>query len=128
MQTLTSTGTLGQFIPGVTPNEAAGNGEGSLQLLQLEQSDRYRTNIGLAETTGPAEYRCHVVGQYDARGRNRQTTWYSFRVDQAKGRLRNAVGGITGDTSEQIKGKAEELKGKAQRKIGEKQVDVDNDV
>lgn len=49
---LTSTGTLGQFIPGVTPNEAAGNGEGSLQLLQLEQSDRYRTNIGLAETTG----------------------------------------------------------------------------
>ena len=48
-------------------------------------------------------------------------------VDQAKGRLRNTIGGITGDTGEQIKGKAQELKGKAQRKIGEKQVDVDND-
>jgi uncharacterized protein YjbJ (UPF0337 family) len=48
-------------------------------------------------------------------------------VDQVKGRARNTVGGITGDTSEQLKGKAEELKGKAQRKIGEKQVDIDND-
>jgi uncharacterized protein YjbJ (UPF0337 family) len=47
-------------------------------------------------------------------------------VDQAKGRVRNTVGGITGDSSEQLKGKAEELKGKAQRKIGEKQVDADN--
>lgn len=49
-------------------------------------------------------------------------------LDQAKGRVRNTVGGITGDTSEQIKGKAEELKGKVQRKIGEKQVEADNDV
>ena len=48
-------------------------------------------------------------------------------TDEVKGRVRNAVGGITGDSSEQLKGKAEELKGKAQRKIGEKQVDVDND-
>jgi uncharacterized protein YjbJ (UPF0337 family) len=49
-------------------------------------------------------------------------------LDEAKGRVRNTVGGITGDTSEQLKGKGEELKGKAQRKIGEKQVDADNDV
>ena len=48
-------------------------------------------------------------------------------VDQVKGRVRNTVGGITGDTSEQLKGKAEELKGKAQRKIGEKQADLDPD-
>jgi uncharacterized protein YjbJ (UPF0337 family) len=34
---------------------------------------------------------------------------------------------MTGDTSEQLKGKAEELKGKAQRKIGESQVDADAD-
>ena len=47
--------------------------------------------------------------------------------DQIKGRVRNAVGGLTGDTSEQLKGKAQELKGKAQRKIGEKQVDVDTE-
>lgn len=47
--------------------------------------------------------------------------------DEVKGRVRNVVGGLTGDTSEQLKGKFEELKGKAQRKIGEKQVDADND-
>jgi uncharacterized protein YjbJ (UPF0337 family) len=47
--------------------------------------------------------------------------------DQVKGRVRNTVGGLTGDSSEQLKGKAEELKGKAQRKIGEKQVDADAD-
>jgi len=48
-------------------------------------------------------------------------------TDEVKGRVRNTVGGITGDSSEQLRGKAEELKGKTQRKIGEKQVDVDND-
>lgn len=46
--------------------------------------------------------------------------------DQIKGRVRNTVGGMTGDTSEQLKGKAQELKGKVQRKIGEKQVDADD--
>jgi hypothetical protein len=51
---LTSAGTYGQFIPGVTPAESTGAGGRSLQLLQLEQSTRFRTNIGLAETTGQA--------------------------------------------------------------------------
>jgi len=50
--TQTSSGTYGQFIPAVTPAQAVGSGERSLQLLQLESSDRYRTNIGLAETSG----------------------------------------------------------------------------
>jgi hypothetical protein len=45
-------GTYGQFIPGVTPNESVGVNDRALQLLQLEQSTRFRTNIGLAETTG----------------------------------------------------------------------------
>lgn len=47
--------------------------------------------------------------------------------DQIKGRVRNTVGGMTGDSSEQLKGKAEELKGKAQRKIGENEVEADTD-
>jgi len=47
--------------------------------------------------------------------------------DEVKGKTRNAVGGITGDSSEQIKGKAEELKGKAQRKVGEAESDLDDD-
>jgi uncharacterized protein YjbJ (UPF0337 family) len=41
------------------------------------------------------------------------------------GKLRNAAGGLTGDTSEQLKGKAKEMEGKAQRKIGESETDVD---
>jgi uncharacterized protein YjbJ (UPF0337 family) len=41
------------------------------------------------------------------------------------GKVRNAVGGLTGDNSEQIKGKAREVEGKAQRKIGEAEEDVD---
>jgi len=49
-------------------------------------------------------------------------------VKEGEGRLRNAVGGLTGDTSEQIKGKGQELKGKVQRKIGEAESDADRDV
>ncbi len=44
------------------------------------------------------------------------------------GKLRNAVGGLTGDTSEQFKGKAKEMEGKAQRKIGEAETDIDRNV
>jgi hypothetical protein len=48
----TSNGTFGQFIAAVTPNEAAAKGTRPLQILQVEESDRYRSNIGLAEVTG----------------------------------------------------------------------------
>ena len=43
------------------------------------------------------------------------------------GKLRNAAGGLTGDTSEQLKGKAKEMEGKAQRHIGEAEQDLDPD-
>ena len=45
-------GTYGQFIPGVTPAEGIGLGDRPLEILQLEQSDRFRSNLGLAELTG----------------------------------------------------------------------------
>jgi uncharacterized protein YjbJ (UPF0337 family) len=41
---------------------------------------------------------------------------------------RNAAGGLTGDTSEQVHGKVDELKGKAQRKIGNAEQDADDEV
>ena len=44
---------------------------------------------------------------------------------EAQGKVRNAVGDLTDDTSEQIKGKAKEMEGKAQRKIGEAEEDID---
>jgi uncharacterized protein YjbJ (UPF0337 family) len=43
---------------------------------------------------------------------------------QVEGKVRNAVGDMTDNTSEQIKGKAKELEGKAQRKIGEAESDA----
>ncbi|HWS70864.1 MAG TPA: hypothetical protein VN605_02060, partial [Thermoanaerobaculia bacterium] len=49
---LTDHGTFGQFINAVTPFEAVGQGERSLQILQVEDSVRYRTNLGLAEVSG----------------------------------------------------------------------------
>jgi uncharacterized protein YjbJ (UPF0337 family) len=45
--------------------------------------------------------------------------------DVIEGRIRNAVGGATGNTSEQLKGKAKELRGKAKRAIGKKKQDAD---
>ena len=41
------------------------------------------------------------------------------------GKVQNAVGGLTGDTSQQIKGKANEMEGKAQRKVGEAETKID---
>ena len=43
-------------------------------------------NLVKAERTGSASFRCHVKGQVDQDGRNRQANWYYFRVDGAKGR------------------------------------------
>jgi uncharacterized repeat protein (TIGR01451 family) len=50
----TSTGTLGQFLQAVTPADAVGVSDRALQLLQMEDSPRYRTNLGIAEVTGKA--------------------------------------------------------------------------
>lgn len=48
----TAAGTYGQYIAGVTAAESIGKDDRALQILQVEQSTRFRTNIGLAETTG----------------------------------------------------------------------------
>lgn len=45
-------GTFGQFIPGVTATDAVGAGERALQVVQLEQSPQFRSNLGLVEVTG----------------------------------------------------------------------------
>ena len=47
--------------------------------------------------------------------------------DVVEGRIRNAVGGATGNTSEQIKGKAKELGGKAKQAIGKMKQNADPD-
>jgi uncharacterized protein YjbJ (UPF0337 family) len=40
------------------------------------------------------------------------------KADQAKGRVRETVGKVTGKKSTEVKGKAEQAKGKAKEKIG----------
>jgi hypothetical protein len=58
----TTGGTYGQFISGVTPDEATGVGSRPLQILQVEESNRFRSNIGLAEVTGkPVKLEITVV-------------------------------------------------------------------
>lgn len=47
-------GTFGQFIPGVTATDAIGIGDRPLQVVQLEQSPAFRSNVGLVEVTGNA--------------------------------------------------------------------------
>ena len=45
-------GTFGQFIPGVPPVQGIGASDPPLQILQLEESQNFRSNLGLAELTG----------------------------------------------------------------------------
>ena len=47
---------------------------------------------------------------------------------EGEGKVRNTVGDLTDNESEQIKGKAQELKGKVQRKIGEAETDADRKI
>lgn len=43
-------------------------------------------SLGKIEKTGETTFRCHVEGQYDERGRNRQVSWYYFRMEHVQGR------------------------------------------
>ena len=42
--------------------------------------------MGDVEVVGETAFRVHVPGQQDARGRNRQATWFYFRMDNVRGR------------------------------------------
>ena len=43
-------------------------------------------SLGRIERLDETTFRCHVLGQQDQRGRNRQATWYYFRIDHVAGR------------------------------------------
>jgi hypothetical protein len=43
-------------------------------------------SLGKVERISSTHFRCAVAGQADQDGRNRQASWYSFRIDGAKGR------------------------------------------
>jgi hypothetical protein len=50
----TGKGTYGQFIPAVTPEETVFAGSHPLQILLVEESSKYHSNIGFAEVSGNA--------------------------------------------------------------------------
>jgi hypothetical protein len=43
-------------------------------------------SLGTVEKLGETQFRLHVAGQYDERGRNRQASWIYFRMDHVAGR------------------------------------------
>jgi hypothetical protein len=43
-------------------------------------------SLGKIEVLGANAFRCYVQGQHDERGRNRQASWFYFRVDHVAGR------------------------------------------
>lgn len=43
-------------------------------------------SLGKIEKLGDTEFRLHLKGQQDSRGRNRQATWFFFRMDDVAGR------------------------------------------
>jgi hypothetical protein len=43
-------------------------------------------SLGRVEKLSATTFRLHVAGQHDHRGRNRQASWYYFRLDHVKGR------------------------------------------
>jgi hypothetical protein len=50
----TSSGTYGQFIPGIPASQGVGLGGRTLQLMQVEQSPQFRANLGIFEMSGNA--------------------------------------------------------------------------
>jgi len=49
-------------------------------------SDFEGASLGRVDRVSETHFRCRVPGQADQDGRNRQVTWYSFRLDGARGR------------------------------------------
>jgi len=45
-------GTFGQFVPAATGENAAAAGTDALRILQVEESSRFRSNVGLTEVSG----------------------------------------------------------------------------
>ena len=54
--------------------------------------------LGKIEKLSPTQFRCHVEGQSDEHGANRQANWYYFRLDGVKGKdLRITLTDLVGE-------------------------------
>jgi len=50
------------------------------------RADGEGESLGLVDPIGEGAYRCRVKGQHDENGRNRQASWYFFRIEGARGK------------------------------------------
>lgn len=74
-------------LPAVTCHAAAGPATAPAAAPPITFDTNFEGgSIGRIEVLGPAEFRCHVAGQCDERGHNRQASWYYFRLRHAAGR------------------------------------------
>ena len=56
-------------------------------LAQIKiQTDFEGGRLGTLEKVSPTHFRCAVAGESDAQNRNRQASWYYFKVENAKGK------------------------------------------
>src|SRR5437867_3335546 len=82
---------LGDFRPGLSPMLVASSllvlAGAAPELAPIGFNTNFEgASLGTIERLGETEFRCHVAGQQDERGRNRQATWYYFRIDGGRGR------------------------------------------
>ncbi len=51
------------------------------------QTDFEGGRLGTLKQVSPTHYRCAVAGESDSQNRNRQASWYYFKVENAKGKI-----------------------------------------
>lgn len=89
-------GTFGQFIPAITPAQGIGGGEAPLQILQLEQSKDFRTNIGLTELTGnPATVQIVIIPPDSTTTATTSVDLQANEFRQLSGLIGNLISGNT---------------------------------
>jgi hypothetical protein len=63
------------------------HGAGAQEAAPIRISTNFPgASLGRVEKLSDTEFRCHVEGQHDERGRNRQASWYYFRLDEVRDR------------------------------------------
>jgi hypothetical protein len=89
-------GTFGVLQQALLATDGIGSGDSDLSVLQLEESDRFRTDLGLVELTG-APVKLHVTlygGDFKSAGSTDIDLGANeFRDDQAIAKLLGATGG-----------------------------------
>ena len=77
-------GAVGAFGADASPAPAVAPSDASRPVLFNTAFES--GSLGKIEKLGETEFRLHLKGQQDARGRNRQATWFFFRMDDVGGR------------------------------------------